>query len=222
MRCVLHCHSLHSSDSSLSLKSIIKTCRANNIHAVALTDHNEVAGAFELQKLAPDLQVIIGEEISSKEGHIIGLFLKEKIAPGLPIEETIQLIRKQGGVILLPHPFDRIRPGSAGLAVVTKIAMEIDFLEVFNARCLLSNDNKKAELFAKAHNLRPYAGSDAHFAREYTNAICDMQDFNTPDQFIRSLSQAKFTTRPAGWIMHLRSNYARHISRRITDRGNHV
>ncbi|HEY1074472.1 MAG TPA: PHP domain-containing protein [Patescibacteria group bacterium] len=217
MRCVLHCHSLHSPDSSLPLQSIIDTCREYNINCVALTDHNEIAGAIELQKMATDIKVIIGEEVTSKEGHIIGLFLKEKISAGMPIHDTIRAIRDQGGVVLLPHPFDRIRPGSVGLKVLTQVAFEIDFLEIFNARCLLSSDNKKAAAFATEHRLRPYVGSDAHFASEYTNAICDMPNFDTPEGFVKSLSQATFSTRPAGWVIHVRSNYVRHISKRITD-----
>jgi predicted metal-dependent phosphoesterase TrpH len=216
MTAILHCHSLYSPDSNLSLQSIINVCTAHQISVIALTDHNEIQGALELQKIAPEgMQVIIGEEISSIEGHIIGLFLERKIAPGLSIEETILQIRSQGGVVLLPHPFDRIRKGSIGLEVTQRIKDKIDFIEIFNARCLLKSDNVKAERFAKEHNLWPYVGSDSHFGNEYINAVCTMDNFNSKEEFVEYLKLATFSTRPAGWVAHLRSQQVKRINKRL-------
>ena len=214
IQAIIHCHSAFSPDSNLSLERIINLCQAHRIDAIALTDHNEITGALALQNMAPpDLKVIIGEEVTSREGHIIGLFLDKKIPPGLSIEETIYAIRQQGGVVLLPHPFDRIRKGSVGIPVTQRIKDKIDFIETFNARCLLKSDNTKAQLFAKEHNLASYAGSDGHFASEYINAIATMDDFTTKETFITSLKQATFTTRPAGWVAHLRSQQVKRFTR---------
>ena len=108
----LHVHSEYSPDSESSLVDIIEHCTAKGINCIAITDHNEIAGAIELKNIAP-FTVIVGEEILSSSGEIIGLFLTEHIPAQLSAEETIRRIKDQGGLVLIPHPFDRyFRPSA--------------------------------------------------------------------------------------------------------------
>jgi predicted metal-dependent phosphoesterase TrpH len=204
IRCELHCHSNYSKDSDLSLESIIATCKAKDIKVIALTDHNEIQGAFELQKIAPDwLTVIPAEEIATKQGDVIGLFLREKITARLDIHETIRQIHDQGGVVLLPHPFDRIRKEAVGLKVTESVKDTIDFIEVFNARCVFAGDNAKAKKFAELHNIPGFVGSDAHTTGEYGNASCYIKPFSTPEEFVTNLKEAKLTHKPANKWVHI-------------------
>jgi hypothetical protein len=104
LRADLHCHSCYSKDSNLSLEKLIEACKKAGVNVVALTDHNEIEGGLRLREMAPHwLTVIVGEEIASVDGDIIGLFLKERIEPRLPIFETIRQIREQGGLVMVPH-----------------------------------------------------------------------------------------------------------------------
>lgn len=168
----LHCHSNWSRDCDVSLTTIIERCAARNISVIALTDHNEIAGAQELQQMAPDwLTVIAGEEIATAEGDVIGLYLKEKIEPRQPIDVTIKEIRRQGGLVLLPHPFDRIRREAVGAAVLDRIKDDLDAIEVYNSRCLWPADNRLSAAYARRHGLTAFVGSDAHVAREYGRSV---------------------------------------------------
>ena len=205
-RVELHCHSEHSRDSDTALLKLIEICEARKIDAIALTDHNEITGAIRLKQLANKrIKVIIGEEIASQEGDVIGLFLKEKIEARLPIEETIRQIRSQGGVVLLPHPFDRIRHEAVGKTVTERIKNVIDFIEIFNSRCLFPGDNRKAKRYAKENSLSPFVGSDAHTKSEYGRSLNIMEPFRTPEEFIQSLKKATFKTRASGPFVHVRT-----------------
>ena len=110
LRLDLHCHSEASVDCITPLNAFPARCREQGIDIQAITDHNEIWGAQRLRELAgDDLTVIVGEEVSTSEGEIIGLFLKEKIPKGLSPEETVAEIKAQGGLVLLPHGFDPAR-----------------------------------------------------------------------------------------------------------------
>jgi len=205
-RVELHCHSEHSRDSDTALQKLIALCVERKIDAIALTDHNEITGAVRLKQLAgKQLKVIIGEEIATTEGDVIGLFLKEKIEPRQPIEETIRQIRSQGGVVLLPHPFDRIRHEAVGLEVTERIKDQIDFIELFNSRCLFPGDNRKARRYTKENNLHGFVGSDAHTLKEYGRSVNIMEPFRSPEEFITSLRNATFKTRGSGALVHVKT-----------------
>lgn len=200
----LHCHSNYSKDCNLSIDTIIHLCTEHSIGVIALTDHNEIAGAVELQQKAPkNLQVILGEEIATAQGDLIGLFLKEYIAPRQDIAKTIDQIHSQGGLALLPHPFDRLRREAVGKMVTRAVAERIDFIEIFNARCVFSGDNTHAKQFAKEHNIPAFVGSDAHLPREYGNALNLIESFTDAISFKKSLASATFTTKAAGIGVHI-------------------
>lgn len=170
---------------------------------MALTDHNTIAGAQLLQRLAPDwLTVIIGEEVSSAQGEIVGLFLRQEIPSGLPISDTIQRIHVQGGLAILPHPFDRCRRRAVGKRHFLAVKNQIDFVEAFNSRTLFREDTRQAYRLAAQHNLPICVGSDAHLPGEYGNAVCLISPFSSPAQFARNLRAADFRRRRCTLLTH--------------------
>jgi len=203
LRMELHCHSCYSKDSNLKLDRLVAACRKAGVDVVALTDHNEIAGAVRLREMAPAaLTVIVGEEIATAEGDLIGLFLTERIEPRLPIEETIRQIHAQRGLVMVPHPFDRLRHEAMGGKVLEHIRNEVDFVEVFNARCVFAADNEAAAKFVAANGLHGYVCSDAHWTSEYGNATCLIEPFTDAAGFARNLQQAKFESRRANMFVH--------------------
>ncbi len=163
-----HIHTYWSKDSMSNPRDILKMARKKGLRVIAITDHNEIGGALETDKEAmlsgTDIEVIIGEEIKTNRGDIIGLFLTEKIRKGLSPEETIDLIKEQGGIVVIPHPFDRKGRGALGEYTV-KIAHKVDFIEVENGRTP-SYNNEKARVFSEKHGIPGVGGSDAHWFRE--------------------------------------------------------
>jgi predicted metal-dependent phosphoesterase TrpH len=205
VRAELHSHTQYSPDSDLALADLVAALQRAQVNVVAVTDHNTIEGALQLQQTKPAwLSVIVGEEISTAEGDLIGLFLTSPIEPGLPLLDTIMQIKAQGGIVIVPHAFDHLRHGAMGGAVLQTIVDKVDFMEVFNARCVLPSDNTTAKAFASENNIYPSVASDAHFAAEHGNATCLMNQFTDAASFRSSLQQATFETKLAGPLVHLR------------------
>lgn len=184
-----HIHSTYSKDSLSSPRQIIDYCRKNEIKAIAVTDHNEIAGAFLAEKLAQGCPfVIIGEEIRSSDGDIIGLFIKNKINPGMSAGETIKAIKDQKGLVCLPHPGESLRREAITKAKSDEIISEADIIEIFNSRTLLDKDNKWAETRAKKYNKSVVMGSDAHFVFEIGRAINFVHPFSDRESFLKSIA----------------------------------
>ena len=203
LRAELHCHSRYSKDSVMSLEKLIEACKKAQINVLALTDHNEVAGALRLRAMAPHwLTVIVGEEIATADGDLIGLFLKERIEPRLPIFETIKQIREQGGLVMVPHPFDRLRHEARGGEVLERIAGQADFIEVFNARNVFRTDNEAAADYVAVHSLHGYVCSDAHWTVEVGNATCLIEPFGSVKEFAEKLRKARFESTKANVMVH--------------------
>ncbi len=175
----------------MSLQSIIRRCQELGIGGVAITDHNTIAGALELQRIAP-FPVIIGEEIRTTDGEIMGLFLSEEIPRGLSPEETVTRIKSQGGLVCIPHPFDTLRRHSGiGTANMARLRNHIDIIEVFNARTLLRRDSERAVAFARSNGFLASAGSDAHMPAELGYAYVEMPEFEGRDDFKEALAQGQ-------------------------------
>lgn len=209
VNCELHCHTSYSWDCDVPVNKVIEYALAKNVDVLAITDHNEIKGALEALNLAPNgLRIIIGEEISTLEGHIIGLFIKDKIEPHQSAKETILQIKKQGGVVLVPHAFDRLR-GGIGAKHLHELKGDIDFLEVFNARVLIAADNVKALNFAKEHGMASYVGSDGHTRGEYGNALNTIDNFDSQTDFVLALKRGKFTTKLSGFKVYVLSEYVK-------------
>lgn len=210
-----HCHTApYSKDAGATLESIIKKCEKQKVSSITITDHNEIEGALKLKSIAPDwLTVIIGEEINTSDGEIIGIFLKEKIQPGLSPRETLLEIKNQGGISVVPHPFDRFRRNVLTISELEKNIHSIDIIEIFNARNLLSVDNQKAEDFTKKHKKPIIYGSDAHFVGEYGRTVMSGIDSSAPEKFMRTLNQANFKFHKAHLLFHIFTKYMKIVNR---------
>jgi len=158
--------------------------------------------------MAP-FKVIVGEEIDTTTGEIIGYFLSEEIPKGLTAEETAIRIKKQGGAVCIPHPFDSFRMSALQRQSLEELIPHIDIIEVFNSRLLLLRHATKAEHFAQAQGLLSSAGSDAHTFFEVGNAYVEMPDFNNKNQFLAALTQGKIVGRRSGLLVRFHSNWAK-------------
>ena len=161
-------HTDHSGDCATPVDVLLQTARDRGLGAIAITDHNEVSGALEARRIAEemdDIKVIVAEEVKTAEqGEVIGLFLEEKIPKGLTMAETIAEIREQGGLVYVPHPFDRFH-SVPDYEHLLDIVEEIDILEVFNPRVAVTAFNEEAVRFARKYRIVPGAGSDSHVAQ---------------------------------------------------------
>ena len=195
----LHMHTDHSHDCATPVEALLATARDRGLGASAVTDHNEVSGALEAQRKAADfgVKVIVGEEVKTgHQGEVIGLFLQEKIPRGLTLQETIAEIKRQGGLVYVPHPFDRLHaiPDYEHLLDVVE---DIDAIEVFNPRIALPAFNEEAVRFAAKYRIVGGAGSDSHVAQGLGSVRIRMRDFDGPQEFLESLREADIVGRPS-------------------------
>jgi len=178
------------------------------INCIAVADHGTTEGALKMQSIAP-FPVIIAEEILTTHGEIMGLFLKETIPGGQSVEKTISLIRAQGGLVNIPHPFDMLRHSALDGRIIEEIVEQIDAVEVFNARCILPRSSIKAQIFAEKYGIPRSAGSDAHTLQEIGNAYVEMPEFNGRDDFLDALKKGKISGRRTNPLIHFNSLWAR-------------
>lgn len=204
----MHVHSRHSEDSLTPLQHIADWARRRRLSAVAITDHNTIAGALALAR-STTLQVIVGEEIMTRQGEIIGLFLQEPIPPDLEPFETVRLIHDQGGLVYIPHPFDSVRKSSLRERALLDIIGETDAIETLNARVTHLQDNRQAEALASRYNLLRGAGSDAHQGFEVGRAHVSMPPFSDAASFMVGLAHATVQGRVSSPLVHVGSTYAR-------------
>jgi len=207
LRVELHSHTCASKDSLVQPERLLEHCQRVGIDRVAITDHNEIWGALAAKALAPE-RVIVGEEIHTTQGELLGYFMTEHIPGGLEPVETIQRLRAQGAVISIPHPFDKTRGPQWTLDQLLSIIPLVDAIETFNARCLTNQPNKQAASFAQEHRLLETVGSDAHTLTEVGRASMTMPPFTEPAGFLDSLTCAQLHTRLSSWFVHLSSRYA--------------
>jgi predicted metal-dependent phosphoesterase TrpH len=186
MKIDLHCHTEASYDCTTPLDAIVERCREQEVVVQAITDHNEIWGALELQALLAvqrnggnselaELTLIVGEEITTSEGEIIGLFLTEKIEAGMTPEETVRQIKTQGGLVLLPHGFDPLKRWRLKPEARQRIAHEIDVVETFNARISRPRWNRAGVIWAEERGLCLSAGSDAHTLSDIGSAWVEVK-----------------------------------------------
>jgi predicted metal-dependent phosphoesterase TrpH len=192
----LHMHTDHSPDCATPVEVLLETARDRGLGAIAITDHNEVSGALEARKIAEqmgDIKVIVAEEVKTAEqGEVIGLFLEEKIRRGMTMGETIAAIREQGGLVYVPHPFDRFH-SVPDYEHLLDIVEEIDVLEVFNPRVALTTFNEEAERFARKYRIVPGAGSDSHVAQGLGSVRVRIHEFDGPAEFLEAMRDADIT-----------------------------
>jgi predicted metal-dependent phosphoesterase TrpH/glycosyltransferase involved in cell wall biosynthesis len=194
----LHLHTDWSHDCSIPADDLLDHAEAVGLGGIAVTDHNVFGGALEAVELARgrDLMVIPGEEVKTDtQGEVIGLFLEEEIPRGLSFAETIDAIHEQGGLVYLPHPFDRLH-AIPDPATLHRHLAEIDVFEVYNARLLRDSFNDEALRFARKYRLLQGAGSDAHVLQGVGTGAVRMRRFEGPEEFLLSLRSAEIVRRP--------------------------
>jgi predicted metal-dependent phosphoesterase TrpH len=198
----LHLHTSWSHDCSIDVDDLLDHAEAQGLGAIAVTDHNVLGGALEAAERARGrrLVVIPGEEVKTAgQGEVIGLFLREEIPRGMPFGETVAAIRAQGGLVYLPHPFDRMH-AIPKPETLHRHLPEIDVLEVYNARLLFEAYNDEALRFARKYNLTPGAGSDAHVLAGVGTGAMRMRRFSGPEEFLVSLHDAEVLRRPKSLV----------------------
>lgn len=164
----LHTHSIYSSDGVMDVKTIIKIAIKRHLNGIAITDHNTIKGGLKAKNYETEnFKVIVGSEIMTDQGEVIGLFLSEEIKSKNLID-VISEIKDQNGIIAIPHPFDDMR--HSALHPDNEFARLVDCIEGFNSRCIFQKYNERAVEYANKHGLPLVAGSDAHFANEIGNA----------------------------------------------------
>ncbi|MBV6509085.1 MAG: hypothetical protein JJLCMIEE_02152 [Acidimicrobiales bacterium] len=187
----MHFHSMWSGDCTTTPEEIERAVVASGIDVVCITDHNAVNGAFEL---AAELscRVVVGEELRTGRGEIIGLFLRERIPLGLSPVEAARRIRDQGGVVYIPHPFDPMRANlhRESLSELTELGL-VDAVEVLNAKTSLQALNADARAHAERFGLGMGAGSDGHVAEALGAALVEMPDFDSADEFKANLHSGR-------------------------------
>jgi predicted metal-dependent phosphoesterase TrpH len=186
----LHMHTDHSPDCATPVGTLLDTARSVGLGAIAITDHNEISGALEARERANGIKVIVAEEVkTADQGEVIGLFIEEKIPRGMTLQDTIAEIRRQGGLVYVPHPFDRMHsvPDYEHLLDVVE---EIDAIEVFNPRVAFSAFNEEAARFAAKYRIVAGAGSDSHVAQGLGSVKIRMREFDGPEEFLESLRDA--------------------------------
>ena len=201
----LHMHTDHSPDCATEVETLLDSAKRAGLGAIAITDHNEVSGALEARERANGIKVIVAEEVkTADQGEVIGLFLEDKIPRGMSLEETIAEIRRQGGLVYVPHPFDPTRHCLREDALVALAdGGLIDAIEVFNAKTSLPHLNERARAFAAERGLPGGAGSDAHEPSAIGAAYLEMPDFDGPADFLARMAEGEVVghayDRPRAW-----------------------
>lgn len=208
IRADLHSHTHFSKDGLTTPEEFVRRNVEGGIDCVAVSDHNNIEGALEVQRLAP-FRVIIAEEIRSTEGEIIGYFLSDPVPRGLTPEETVRAIKEQRGLVGVPHPFDRARSSPLKTSALLRILPDVQILEVYNARNIFQADNRRAAAFAARHNLARSAGTDAHWWPEVGHTWVEMPNFGDRDDFLAALRAGRIRGHAANPFVHVMSTVAK-------------
>ena len=191
VRVDMHSHTMFSGDSTTTLDEIEEAVVESAIDVLCVTDHNAIEGAVRLADALRNVcRVIVGEEVRTHTGEIIGLFLTQKIPFGANAMETARQIRAQGGLVYVPHPFDPMRRNLSEQSLVELTAAGmVDGIEAHNSKTSLPSLNAKAREFGDAHGLALGSGSDAHVPHALGSAYVEMPDFDGPADFLAKLRE---------------------------------
>jgi predicted metal-dependent phosphoesterase TrpH/glycosyltransferase involved in cell wall biosynthesis len=196
----LHMHTDHSYDCATPVEVLLAHARSRGLGAIAVTDHNEVSGAHEARAKTDGVKVIVGEEVkTADQGEVIGLFIEDKIPRGMTLQETIAEIKRQGGIVYVPHPFDRLH-SVPDYEHLLDVLDEVDAIEVFNPRVAIAEFNEEAVRFAAKYRIPAGAGSDAHVPQGLGSVRIRMRDFDGPEEFIAALRDADIVRNPASLL----------------------
>jgi len=211
----LHCHTSASFDSLASVESVVAAAAQRGLTHLAITDHDRVDGALRARDAAPaGLTVIIGEEVRTADGDLIALFLERAVAPGLPAAETIAQVREQGGLVGIPHPFDRFRGSMLVDPRLEAIGGLVDWVEAYNARVVGGQGNERAASFARDLRLPGVAVSDAHSVLEVGVAYTVLEgDPSTPQGMLAALTNVDLVPGRASYIVRGLTPFAKLVNR---------
>src|SRR3954469_9567214 len=192
----LHMHTDHSPDCATPVDVLLETAKARGLGAIAVTDHNVISGAHEAAERADGIKVIVAEEVKTgDQGEVIGLFIDNHIPRGMTLEDTIAEIHRQGGLVYVPHPFDRMH-AVPDYEHLLNVVEDVDAIEVFNARVAVKSFNEEAVKFARKYRIPGGAGSDSHVPQGLGSVRIRMRDFDGPDEFLESLREADIIRKP--------------------------
>jgi predicted metal-dependent phosphoesterase TrpH len=214
----LHTHTSASFDSIASPDSVVRAAAARGMTHLAITDHDRIDGALAAQEIAgrvaPELTVIVGQEVRTRDGDLIAAFLERPIASGLSSAAAIAEVRAQGGLVGIPHPFDRFRGSLLTDELMAAAAPLVDWVEVHNARIMIGNGNDRAATFSAAHGLPGVAVSDAHSAMEIGVAYVALDgDPSTPDGLLAALPDAELVMGRATFFIRAVTPIAKLVQR---------
>jgi len=195
VRVDMHTHTMFSGDSTTTLDEIVESVIESGIDVLCVTDHNALEGAVRLRTILEEdgiCRVIVGEEVKTHTGEIIGLFLSERIPFGETAVRTCEMIRAQGGMVYVPHPFDPMRRNITedSLVDITSRGL-VDAVEVHNSKTSLQSLNAQARRFAGERDLAMGSGSDAHVPHALGSAYVEMPDFDGPIDFLARLREGR-------------------------------
>ena len=211
-----HMHTEHSGDCDTPPEVLVRRCRQVGLDCIAVTDHNTIRGALEARELA-DFTVIVGEEVKSSQGDIIGLFLSEEVPKGLSPLETVRRIKDQGGLVMVPHPFDAVRRGPLTLAALREVLPCVDLIEVLNARTTFQRDLNKCRRLAEETSIPPMAVSDAHTPGELGTAYMELESFEgSALSFMEAIRGARLAGHRSTPLVHLVTAYVKLKKRALT------
>lgn len=205
VRTEFHIHTKYSHDSAMGMHALARMCKRRNIDCVAITDHNEIDGALAFKSYleSQGIQVIVGEEVFTSEGEIIGLWLTERIEPDLTPEETIAEIRKQGGLVYVPHPYDEKRYKTVlKPEALARVVTSIDCIEVHNGRNISKEFDVKQKAIAEQYALPQVIGCDAHCFFEVGRNYVESAEPFTKANFAHNLANSTFHGSPCHSAAH--------------------
>ncbi|MCA9331322.1 PHP domain-containing protein [Candidatus Saccharibacteria bacterium] len=192
----LHTHSVASPDGGITADQYRRALGAKLLDVVAITDHNTADFALEMRRQLGD-SIIVGEEIMTSAGEIVGLFLTRTIQPGLTPQETIKRIKEQHGIVYIPHPFETIRKGMHP-AVLDELVDYVDIIEVCNGRAFFQNKSEQAVVWTRINGKIGAASSDAHGYQGLGSTYTSLTEIPTPENFLKLMySGIPMTGRPS-------------------------
>ena len=211
-----HAHTRFSRDSILSEEKFIRVALERGLTHVAITNHNNVEGAIAVRDKVAELglddrlTVILGEEVSTSDGEVVGIFLQRTIPRGLTAAETADEIRAQGGLVSVPHPFDPFRPSHIRREPLERLAEagKIDLIEVFNSRVTFHRHNQEAAEFAVRYEIPGVAASDSHSSFEIAMSFNAMPAFDNVDELAAALAVNEWHGSRSTVLIHLTTRYA--------------
>lgn len=186
-----HLHTVDSGDARMTIEELARRVAEVRLDVVCVTEHNQISGALKAIERDIGARVVVGEEVRTASGEIIGLFLTERIPYVLPVPEVIGRIRAQEGVVYAPHPHDPERSGLGAKLDALCAAGDVDVIEVFNAKNPDDRHNTMAAETARRYGLPGAAGSDAHDPEGVGAAYLEMPDFDGPKEFLAALPEAR-------------------------------